>query len=95
VPRLAARVMYSHVYMKRKQLYLDESTDRALKRLAARTGRSEAWHVREALRRYVDDAQPEDDPLERLIGLVDDPEGPTDVAENHDHYLYGAPKEVD
>lgn len=28
-----------------------------------------------------------------LIGLVEDVDGPDDVAENHDHYLYGAPKE--
>ncbi len=35
----------------------------------------------------------ESDPLDRLSGLVDDPAGPDDVAENHDHYLYGAPKE--
>ena len=27
-----------------------------------------------------------------IIGIADDPDGPTDVAENHDHYLYGAPK---
>jgi plasmid stability protein len=79
--------------MKRKQLYLEEETDRALKRLAARTGRSEAFHVREALRRYLDGPSEEGaDPLLRLIGLVDDPEGPDDVAVNHDHYLYGAPK---
>jgi hypothetical protein len=79
--------------MKRKQLYLDEVTDRALKRLAARTGRSEAFHVREALRRYVDvESTGDDDPFELIIGLVDDPEGPDDVAVNHDHYLYGAPK---
>jgi hypothetical protein len=26
------------------------------------------------------------------VGLVDDPRGPDDVAEEHDHYLYGAPK---
>ena len=80
--------------MRRKQLYLDEAAERALKRLAARTGRSEAFHVREALRRYLG-RQPsgEDDPLERLIALVEDPDGPDDVAENHDHYLYGAPKE--
>ena len=40
-------------------------------------------------------AQPtsEDDRLKRLIGLVQDASGPDDVAENHDHYLYGAPKE--
>ncbi len=80
--------------MRRKQLYLDEASERRLKRLAARTGRSEAFHVREALRRYLGE-QPagEGDPLARLIGLVDDRGGPDDVAENHDHYLYGAPKE--
>lgn len=80
--------------MRRKQLYIDEESERALKRLAARTGRSEAFHVREALHRYIGE-QPSDDtdPLEALIGLVDDPHGPADVAENHDHYLYGAPKE--
>ena len=79
--------------MIRKQLYLEEATDRALKRLAARTGRSEASHVRDALSRYLEGQPgPPDDPLEALIGLVDDSDGPTDVAENHDHYLYGAPK---
>jgi hypothetical protein len=56
--------------------------------------RRKAFHVREVLRRYLGE-QPvqERDPLERLIGLVDDPGGPDDVAENHDHYLYGAPTE--
>jgi hypothetical protein len=80
--------------MRRKQLYLDDASERALKRLAARTGRSEAFHVREALRRYLgQERSGEGDPLEGLIGLVDDPDGPDDVAENHDHYLYGAAKE--
>ena len=79
--------------MRRKQLYLDDASERALKRLAARTGRSEAFHVREALRRYLGRQPAEEaDPLEALIGLVGDLDGPDDVAENHDHYLYGAPK---
>ena len=57
-------------------------------------GRSEASHIREALQRYLaSGSEPTDDPLERLIGLVDDDAGPDDVAEEHDHYLYGAPKE--
>lgn len=80
--------------MRRKQLYIDDESERALKQLAARTGRSEAFHVREALRRYIgEQASDGGDPLELLIGLVDDPRGPDDVAENHDHYLYGAPRE--
>jgi len=81
--------------MRRKQIYLDEANERALKRLAARTGRSEAFHIREALRRYLgsDTSRGDDDPLSRLIGLVDETDGPDDVAEHHDHYLYGAPKD--
>jgi len=80
--------------MRRKQLYLDEASERALKRLAASTGRSEAYHVREALRQYLaGKLQPDGDPLEALIGLVEDPAGATDLAANHDHYLYGAPRE--
>ena len=39
--------------MRRKQIYLDEANERALKRLAARTGRSEASLIREALKRYL------------------------------------------
>jgi hypothetical protein len=80
--------------MRRKQIYLDEANERALKRLAARTGRSEASLIREALQRYLGTGgNHDDDPLERLIGLVSDETGPDDVAEEHDHYLYGAPKE--
>lgn len=81
--------------MVRKQLYIDDDLNAGLKMLAARSGLSEAEHVRAALRAYlqhlppVDDA---DDPLLELIGLVDDPGLPTDLAVNHDHYLYGAPK---
>lgn len=81
--------------MRRKQIYLDDASERSLKRLAARTGRSEASHIREALHRYLaTGSELVDDPLEQLIGLVPDPHGPDDVAEEHDHYLYGAPKEA-
>lgn len=79
--------------MIRKQLYIDEELDQALKTLAARSGRSEAAHVRAALRAYLGrgPAVPSDgdDPLLALIGLVDDEEGPDDVAVHHDQYLYG------
>ncbi|HEX9235461.1 MAG TPA: CopG family transcriptional regulator [Actinomycetota bacterium] len=78
--------------MIRKQLYIDEQLERALKRLAARTGRSEADHVRTALHEYLEGQlpKPDDDPLLSLVGLVKDPSGPDDVAEEHDRYLYGA-----
>lgn len=78
--------------MIRKQLYIDEELDRSLKVLAAWTGQSEAEHVRAALRRYLADhavQHSEADPLLELVGLVDDPRGPDDVAVNHDDFLYG------
>lgn len=77
--------------MIRKQLYITESLDRGLKRLAASTGQSEAAHVRAALRDYLDRQLPaEEDPLGGLVGLVEDEDGPVDVAERHDKYLYEA-----
>ena len=84
--------------MVRKQIYIDEGLDRGLKALAARTGDSEAVHVRAALREYLGErasassSQGGADPLLQLAGLVDDPTLPDDIAEEHDHYLYGFPK---
>ena len=82
--------------MIRKQLYIDEDLDRGLKVLASWTGQSEAEHVRAALRRYLTDhalQHSDDDPLLELVGMVDAPKGPSDVAANHDRYLYGAESE--
>ena len=81
--------------MVRKQIYIDEELERGLKALAVRTGRAEAVHVRAALREYLHERRsspPDRDPLLALVGMVGEPEGPEDVAEEHDHYLYGAPK---
>ena len=76
--------------MIRKQLYIDEELEYALKSLAARTGRPEAEHVRNALRSYLGaERDATDDPMARMVGLVEAAAGPTDVAENHDDYLYG------
>lgn len=72
-------------------MYITESLDRGLKRLAASTGASEAAHVRAALRAYLERQLPaEEDPLGALVGLVPDEDGPVDVAERHDKYLYEA-----
>lgn len=78
--------------MRRKQMYVDDEIEAGLKRLTARTGRPEAEHIRAALRAYLAERlpKPEADPLEELIGLVDEPGGPDDVAEDHDRYLYGS-----
>ncbi|MGH7425330.1 MAG: ribbon-helix-helix protein, CopG family, partial [Candidatus Methylomirabilales bacterium] len=74
--------------MRRKQLYIDDDLDEALKALAAATGKSEASHVREALRGYLlaEHPKPEHDPLLALIGLVQDDDAPDDLAEELDHY---------
>jgi hypothetical protein len=79
--------------MLRKQLYIDEDLNEGLRMLAARTGMSEAEHVRAALRAYLELDRAGSDrgpnPLLDLVGLVDDAAGPDDVAERHDDYLYG------
>ncbi|MFC1862462.1 CopG family transcriptional regulator [Thermodesulfobacteriota bacterium] len=78
--------------LKRKQIYLDEESDRALKTLAGSTNISESEHIRRAVKNYIVKQKiniSSDDPLERLIGLCDEPEGPTDVSVNHDKYIYG------
>ncbi len=81
--------------MIRKQFYVDEDLDYALKVLARRTKRSEADHVRTALRAYVEEQLRHDadnDPLLAMAGIADDPDAPADGAAEHDHYLYGWPK---
>lgn len=78
--------------LKRKQIYLDEESDRALKSLALATKISESEHIRRAVKKYIarqKGKMPEKDPLRQLIGLCDKPDGPTDASIHHDRYLYG------
>ncbi|HDH86555.1 MAG: hypothetical protein DRG35_06730 [Deltaproteobacteria bacterium] len=78
--------------LKRKQIYLDGESDRALKRLAFATKISESEHIRRAVKKYVamqKGKMPEEDPIWQLIGLCDKPDGPTDASIHHDRYLYG------
>ena len=77
--------------LKRKQIYLDKESDRALKALALSTEVSESEHVRRAIKRYIESQRGKialEDPLRKLIGLCDKPEGPTDASIHHDKYLY-------
>lgn len=81
--------------MTRKQLYIDDDLNEGLRHLAARTGRSEADHVREALRQYLQPTRryentDDSDALLELVGLAGDVVGPADGALRHDDYLYGA-----
>lgn len=77
--------------MIRKQVYLEERHDRALKAMARATGQPEAAHIRAALDAYLatrsSQRQAHADPFGPLVGLAEG--GPDDVALNHDHYLYG------
>ena len=78
--------------LKRKQIYLDEESDRALKMLAIETKISESEHIRRAVANYLlkqTTAIAEKDPLQEIIGLCDNPHGPTDASVHHDRYLYG------
>lgn len=78
--------------LKRKQIYLDEESDRALKRLALKTKISEAEHIRRAVKKYIAKQKgkmSQEDPLQELIGLCDKPDGPIDASIHHDKYLYG------
>jgi hypothetical protein len=78
--------------LKRKQIYLDEESDQALKRLAITTKISAAEHIRRAVKKYITKQKgmmAEEDPLQKLIGLCDKPEGPSDASIYHDKYLYG------
>ena len=80
--------------LKRKQVYLEPGQERRLKRLAGRTGSSDAEHIRRALDEYLAREEPEEggeDPILDLIGMCDEPEGLRDAAQNHDRYLYGRP----
>jgi hypothetical protein len=78
--------------LKRKQIYLDEESDRALKMLAIETKISESEHIRRAVAKYIvkqKTAIADKDPIQEIIGLCDNPHGPTDASINHDRYLYG------
>ncbi len=78
--------------LKRKQIYIDEENERALKNLALSTKVSESEHIRRAVKEYIAKQRInliKEDPLLKLIGLCDNPHGPTDASIYHDKYLYG------
>ena len=79
---------------KRTQIYLTRSQHSALQRAARTRNVSLAEVVREAVDAYLTRKPgPEPggpDPLADLIGCF---EGPGDLSDRHDDYLYGSPKE--
>ncbi len=77
----------------RTQIYLDEQQRQWLK-LEARYRRTTMSDlIRDAVGHLVQERRPVDwknDPITKLIGFIKD--GPPDLSEEHDHYIYGAPK---
>src|SRR5262252_9873140 len=76
-------------------LRFPEATYRELQYQAARRGTSLASVVRESVDRYLgrDARATGEDPLDRWVGAVASAAG--DESVQHDHYLYGWPKEDD
>lgn len=91
-------MVYGAYTMERKQIYLEREQEKELERLAKRRGVSVSSLIREAVASYLAAHEPpvleriEDHPIWKIVGIVDDPNAPTDGSVNHDYYLYGAPK---
>jgi hypothetical protein len=87
--------------MKRKQIYIEADQERRLKELAQQRGVAEAVLIREAVEAYLGTrgeamkgfSSMGDHPIWSIVGIGRSPDAPTDGAVNHDHYLYGAPKD--
>jgi hypothetical protein len=92
-------MVYGVYTMKRKQIYVDPDHEAQLQQLALSRKVPVSHLIREAIAEYLVEQQeppalerPEDHPLWGIVGIVDDPDAPTDGSINLDHYLYGAPK---
>jgi len=86
------KLVYSTCWVSPLKSYLDEESDRALKMLAIETKISESEHIRRAVAKYIVKQKTtiaEKDPIREIIGLCDNPHGPTDASIHHDRYLYG------
>ncbi len=78
--------------MVRTQILLTEHQHRFLKELSSETGASLSALVRQAVETLrAEQRAPSLDRARKLLGSFSDCR--TDVAENHDHYLWGEPDE--
>ena len=92
-------MVYGVYTMKRKQIDVDPQHDEQLQQLALSRKVPVSLLIREAIAEYLVEQEgtpslerPEDHPLWGIVGILDDPDAPTDGSINHDFYLYGAPK---
>lgn len=79
----------------RKQVYLDEDTEKNLKEFAVVLGKTETSIIREAIREYIGrknrEYKDKKNPLLKVIGLSE--KGREDASSNHDEYLYQKDKD--
>ncbi len=75
----------------KKQIYLSPDLNRKVQDLSKRTSRSESQIIREAVSAYQPFSEAEPDPLGPITGMVKEGDVPSDLAGNHDNYLYPPP----
>ncbi len=78
---------------KRTQIYLPQAVFGSLKKESRREKKSIAQIIREAIDNHLSERAArhvdwKNDPLNKLVGLCKE-SGPSDLAANHDDYLYG------
>ncbi len=79
--------------LERVQILLRPSEREAVRAEARRLGLSVSEVIRRALEPLVKaNCGSGDDRFASIVGLIDDPDLPTDLSENVKHYLYGWPK---
>lgn len=83
----------------RFQMFMDKNQKAALERLQHDSGTSVAELVRRAVNNFLSEykkkkeAPVEDETIRKLLSVAGICKGgPPDLADNHDHYLYGFPK---
>ena len=88
-------MVYGVYTMKRKQIYIAPEQEEQLQRLAESRHVAVSSLIREAVAEYLVEQEtprperPEDHPLWGIVGIIDDPDAPTDGSINHDAVLYG------
>lgn len=58
--------------------------------LSQQTNRSEFQIIREAVEEYIVQTEPEFDSMAAIVGLITDPNAPSDLSANRDRYLHPA-----
>lgn len=82
----------------RFQMFIEESQKEALERIQQDSGMPIAELVRTAINNFLSERRrkkekPVDEITEKLLSIAGICKGgPPDLADNHDHYLYGFPK---